>query len=133
MSSSPDSSYKARVAVVDDDDAVRDSLGFLLEAHQFETRLYRTGEDVLAAYDPDNVDCVLLDLNLPGINGLAVMANMRGETPDIPIVLMTALRTGQLKKAAHSAGAVTLLDKPVREGVLIEAVKTAIGAPCPPY
>ncbi len=129
MPNLPDIRYAARVIVVDDDDAVRESLGVLLEAHKFHALLYRTGEDILAARWPRNVDCILLDLNLPGISGLEVMAFIRSKMPGVPVVLMTALRTGQLKDAAKSAGAAALLDKPVEEGTLIEALKMAIGAP----
>lgn len=129
MPNLPDIRYAARVIVVDDDDAVRESLGVLLEAHKFHALLYRTGEDILAARWPHDVDCILLDLNLPGISGLDVMTFIHSKMPGVPVVLMTALRTGQLKDAAKSAGAVALLDKPVEEGTLIEAIKMAIGSP----
>lgn len=131
MPNLPDIRYAARVIVVDDDDAVRESLGVLLEAHKFHALLYRTGEDILAARWPHDVDCILLDINLPGISGLEVMAFIRSKMPGVPIVLMTALRTGQLKDAAKGAGAAALLDKPVEEGTLIEVINTAIGAPEP--
>lgn len=114
---------------MDDDAAVLESLGILFEAHKFDTLLYRTGEDILGAPCPVDVDCFLLDLNLPGISGLEVMAFLRRKMPGVPVVLMTALRTGQLKKAAESAGAAALLDKPVEEGTLVEVIRTAISTP----
>ncbi len=126
--SPPNDGYAARIVVVDDDDAVRESLGILLDAYKFDTLLYRSGEDILAAPCPRDVDCFLLDLNLPGISGLEVMAFIHRKMPGVPVVLMTALRTGRLKKAAESAGAAVLLDKPLEEGLLIEAINTAIGA-----
>ena len=119
----------ARIVVVDDDAAVLESLGVLFEAHRFDTLLYRTGEDLLGRSCPVDVNCFLLDLNLPGISGLEVMAFLRKKMPGVPVVLMTALRTGQLKKAAKSAGAAALLDKPVEEGTMVEAIKTAISTP----
>jgi len=128
MSNLPNDSFTERIVVVDDDDAVLESLGILLDAHKFEPLLYRTGEEIIGAPCPRDVGCFLLDLNLPGMSGLEVMAFVRDKMPGVPVVLMTALRTGRLKKAAMSAGAAALLDKPVEEGTLIEAIKTAIGA-----
>lgn len=128
MSDLQNDRFTARVVVVDDDDAVLESLGILLDAHKFDTLLYRTGEEIISAPCPRDVDCFLLDLNLPGMSGLEVMAFVRSKMPGVPVVLMTALRTGQLKKAAENAGAAALLDKPVEEGTLVEAIKAAIGA-----
>ena len=85
MPNLPDIRYVARVIVVDDDDAVRESLGVLLEAHKFQTLLYRTGEDILAARWPREFDCILLDLNLPWISGLEVMAFIRSNLPGVPV------------------------------------------------
>lgn len=86
------------------------SLGILLDIHKFHTQLYRTGEDVPVAPRLREVDCFLLDLHLPGISGLEVMAFIRRKMPGVLMVLMTALRTGRLKKAAKSAGATDTLE-----------------------
>ncbi len=131
MPKSPEIRYVARIVIVDDDDAVLESLGVLLEAHNFHTLLYRTGEEILGALCPSDVDCFLLDLDLPGVSGLEVMAFVRRKMPGVPVVLMTALQSAQLNKAAKSAGAAALLDKPVEGSTLVEAIKTAIGAPRP--
>jgi len=120
--------YAELIVIVDDDDAVLESLGILLKAHKFDTLLYRTGEEILGTPCPLKAACFLLDLNLPGMSGLEVMAFLHRKMPGVPVVLMTALRTGQLKKAARSAGAAALLDKPVKEGRLIEVINTAIAA-----
>jgi len=112
---------------VDDDDGIRESLGLLLQAHRFEPLLYRSGEEILAEPEAYDFDCVILDLDLPGINGLDVLASIRSEIPKIPVIFMTALQTGQLKQAAQNVDAAAILDKPVRDGKLIEIINTAIG------
>ena len=78
------------VFVVDDDDAMRDSLEFLLSSIGLETRSFASAAAFLDAYDPSQGGCLLTDVQMPGQSGLELYAELRRRGWDIPVVVMTA-------------------------------------------
>lgn len=107
------------ILVVDDDDAVRASLRALLETAGYRTTLFRSGADFLEFPDAGHRACVVLDVKMPGLDGLEVQRrlNDRGVAP--PVVILTG--HGDIAMAVHAmrAGAVAFLEKPVSRDRLL--------------
>ena len=119
------------VAIVDDDDAVRQSTaGFLKRAgHRVES--YTDGTEFLASDLPKDLGCVLLDMRMPGMDGLSVMRAMRERQLAVPILVLTGHGDVPLAVDAMRLGAVDFLEKPYPPGDLLEAVRHACTAPMP--
>lgn len=116
------------VYVVDDDDDVRDSLRALLESCNFTVRDFSSGSDFLAARRTGDGDCLLLDLHMPQLDGMSVLAQMRAEGSKLPAIVITGRSDPALKQRALQNGAFALFDKPVPEDVLLNAIDCAIAS-----
>ena len=135
METLPMRSPNAVVAVVDDDEAVLDSLLLLLEAAGFDACGYPCGEDLLnaCAPGPDGKDCaggccLVLDVHLPGLDGFAILDAMRERCPQAPVILMTGRSDGLIRDREMAAGVAPVLEKPLGRGVLVAAVRAALAA-----
>lgn len=80
------------VYVVDDDEAVRDSIRWLLEASDYRVELYDSGESFIAKYDPREIAVLLLDVRMSGMSGLEVQEHLLARRADIPIIFITGSR-----------------------------------------
>ena len=80
------------VYVVDDDDAVRDSLKWLLEASDYRVELYDSGESFIAKYDPKAIAVLVLDVRMPGMSGLEVQEHLLARKAELPIIFITGPR-----------------------------------------
>ncbi len=111
------------VAVVDDDDAVRDSIRFLLEMADYTVHAY---ESALRMLDNDwrDFDCLVVDQHMPGITGLEVLARLRSEGASLPVVLITGSISPDLERRATELGARVLV-KPLVEDDLLAFVGEA--------
>ena len=116
----------ARVHVVDDDPAMRDSVSFLLESVGIDVTCYDHAEDFLAKYSPDMRGCVLLDVRMPGMSGLQLHAKLKEESIRIPVIIVTAHSDVPMAVAAMRSGAFDLIEKPYNDQVLIDRVREAI-------
>lgn len=114
------------VFVVDDDAAVRDSLTLLLHLRGYSSVCFPDGSDFLAAVDTTARGCILLDLRMPGIGGLEVIAGLAARSIDIPVIILTAHGDVATTRAALQAGAFDFLEKPIDEGPLLKTVAAAI-------
>jgi FixJ family two-component response regulator len=112
----------ATIYVVDDDDAIRDSLRMLLEAEGFTVVDFATGAEFLRIARPDGHCCIVLDVNMPGMSGLELLDRIHGGNTLIPVVLMTGRPGPATAKAAARAGAV-LLEKPFKGRELLDAIE----------
>ena len=114
------------VFVVDDDEAMRDSLAQLLESAGMRVEAHADGSRFLAAYDADRSGCLVLDMAMPGMSGLEVQAELKARGLEIPIVFLTGHGDIPMAVEAVKAGAVDFLEKPVQGAVLIERVQRAL-------
>jgi FixJ family two-component response regulator len=122
-----------RVAVVDDDPSVRRALRRLLATVGFEAVTHEGGREFLASPALHNVDCLLLDVHMPGMSGLEVLAEIGDVSAKLPVVLMTARYEADFTSRALEAGASTMLRKPFSEQELVDALHEAAGLqPVPP-
>ena len=113
------------VHVVDDDAAVRDSLSLLLSLHGYRTAVFACAEDFLAAWQPDWCGCVMADLRMPGMDGLALQATMAERGIDMPVVIITAHGDVHAARTAFRANAVDFLEKPFDDRGPVAAVGAA--------
>jgi FixJ family two-component response regulator len=114
------------VFVVDDDDSVRESLELLLGAVGCQARLFASAHEFLAQPRVDVPSCLVLDVNLPGLNGLDLQQRVVAERPDVPIIFITGGGDVPTTVRAMKAGAVEFLTKPFRHEDLLAAVRSAL-------
>lgn len=112
------------IYVVDDDEAVRDSLQIMLEAHGFGIKSFGSGEEFLATLAPDMDGCVLLDVNMPGLNGFDVQQRLAGS--GLPVIVVTGHGDVPSAVKAMKAGAVDFVEKPFADAVILDAVDRAL-------
>lgn len=113
------------VHVVDDDEAIRQSIGFLLRKAGYAVRTYADGTALLKAVTRATSGCVLLDLRMPDIDGLAVQARLAAAGIGLPIVMLTGHGDVALAVRAIKAGAIEFLEKPFERASLLAAVEQA--------
>lgn len=116
------------IYVVDDDDAVRDSLNALLEPEGFVIRSYSSVEEFLSEMEEFTPEdragaCLLLDLNMPGKGGLDLLAILAERDCDLPVVVMTGNIDEKTRTRALQCGAIAFLEKPVDADLLIDTLR----------
>ena len=119
------------VFVVDDDEAVRDSIRWLLESSNYKVELFDSGESFMTYYQPDQVGVLLLDVRMNGMSGLEVQDHLIARKSDLPIIMLTAYGDVQMAVTALKKGAVDFIEKPfdhaalrqLVEKMLVEAVR----------
>jgi RNA polymerase sigma factor (sigma-70 family) len=116
----------ALVTIVDDDEAVRDSLALLLNFRGYRSRAFPSAEACLAAWQRDWRGCLLLDLRMVGMDGLALQQALAQRGNTLPIVFLTGHGDLAHARAALKGGAVDFLEKPYEEAALLAAVAEAI-------
>ena len=114
------------VFIVDDDEAVRDSLEALLAAKGHAVEAYASGEAFLAAYKPEFCGCALVDLRMPGIDGLGVIERLKARGSTLPIVVVTGHGDVPLAVRAMKAGAIDFIEKPYNNRTILDAVRQAL-------
>lgn len=116
----------ATVAVVDDDESVRIAIGSLFRSMGFGTELFGRGADFLGSPRLREFSCVILDVQMPGMDGLELQMRLAAAAHSIPIIFITAYSDERARSRALQGGAVSFLAKPFREDALLDAVQSAI-------
>jgi len=111
------------VFVVDDDDAVRDSLCLLLDANGIRCRGFSSGEALLDAVETSPPSCIILDLHMPGISGFTLLQRFAGTANAPPIIVLSGALDRDTRMRAGEFGAVALLEKPVSAAALFSAIR----------
>jgi two-component system response regulator FixJ len=116
------------VYVVDDDRSVRRTFNRLLTAAGWRVKTYASGAAFLDAYPTVQCGCVVLDLRMPEMSGLEVQAQLRGRGSSLSVVVVTAFSDGASREQAMQAGAVAVLEKPVRNQQLLRCIEQAMAS-----
>ena len=111
------------VYIVDDDAAVRDSLSLLLGLNGFHTLPFASADDFLRVFDATWSGCLLLDIRMPGTDGLALQVALKERNVALPIIFMTAHGEVATVRTALKGGAVDYLEKPVDPDAMLAAVR----------
>jgi len=115
------------IYIVDDDDAVRESLRFLLDALGVAVADFAGAAGVFARGPGDEGKCLILDVNLPACSGLEILARLRAEGSALPVVMVSGDGDAAARRRAAALGAVAFLDKPVDLDRLLGALAAALG------
>lgn len=121
-------STRHRIAVIDDDHSVRKALQRLLRSVNLDADAYGSGREFLDALDDARPDCLVLDLQMPEMNGLELQQHLAETGIRLPVVVITGHDEPGMRAQCMAAGASTYLRKPLDDQVLLEAIKRAIAA-----
>ena len=113
------------IFIIDDDPAVRDSLSLMLQQDGYRICCFDSGEAFIAASSPDRQGCAIIDIRMPGMDGIQLQEEMIRRQMQLPVIFLTA--HGDIPKSvkAMKAGAVDFLTKPVTRKDLLAALQTA--------
>lgn len=100
------------IYIVDDDDAVRDSLRFLLETNGYQVQTFASGEEFLEKYDPKIVSILITDVRMPGMSGLQLQEELNARKATVPIVFITGHGSVPMVVSTMKKGAVDFIEKP---------------------
>ncbi len=117
---------RTTICVVDDDEAVRDALRLLLELSDYKVETYDSAEAFLKDVSPDSFDCIVTDIRMPDMDGLALQQEISRRGLTLPMIVMTGHGDVPLAVRAMKAGAVDFLEKPFAENELLEGIKAAL-------
>ena len=116
-----------RVSIVDDDESVREAINSLLRSVGLQAQVFASAEEFLNSGYQHHADCLILDVRMPGMNGLQLQEQLVSVECDIPIIFITAhVSDTQARTRALQSGAVDFLIKPFSEEALLNDVYTAL-------
>jgi FixJ family two-component response regulator len=114
------------VCVVDDDESVRESLPDLLDEFGYSVRAFSSALAFLASDALELTKCLILDIGMPGMNGIELQAELKRRHMGIPIIFITATRDAAARERVVELGAAACLTKPFSETDLLEAMRLAL-------
>jgi len=117
---------KATVFVVDDDEAVCKSLRMLIESAGLNVQTYYSALDFLDDYDPEVPGCLVVDIRMPGMNGLELQAELTKRRLYIPTIVITGHADVPIAVQAVKGGAISFLEKPFNDDILLNGIHKAI-------
>jgi FixJ family two-component response regulator len=120
------SSPQPTVYIVDDDQATRKSLRWLVETLGVQVQTFHCAVSFLDAYDGAEPGCLVLDVMMPGMNGLELQRELRGRGIEIPVIVLTGYGDVPTAVRALKQGAVEFLEKPFNDDVLLEQIRLAL-------
>lgn len=119
--------YQPIIAVVDDDEAMREAFSNLLEVFALSCRTFDGAEAFLATYAPGSFDCLITDIRMPGMNGLELQQKLNSLGSTMPIIVVTSSTEPEIRSRALKDGAVAYLSKPINDEVLLRHLNVALG------
>ena len=114
------------VFIVDDDEAVRESLGFLIGSVGLRVETYGEAESFMSSCQPDHAGCILVDVRMPGMSGLELQKELKSRTACPPVIIITG--HGDVEMAVHAmkSGAYDFIEKPFNDEILLDLVQKAV-------
>jgi len=114
------------ISVVDDDDSIRESLRGLIRSVGFAVNVFASAEEFLNSDHLHNTDCLILDVRMPGMNGLELQRQLAISDRKLPVIFITAHGDEEARSRALNGGAVDYLLKPFSEEALLNAIDAAL-------
>lgn len=115
------------IAIVEDDDPLRDALESILKASGFSVDKFPSAEAFLGFPERQRTSCLILDVRLPGMSGIELQRRLLDVNFTVPIVFVTAHADASVRDSVMKAGAAAFLTKPVRSEALLASIRAAIG------
>ena len=116
----------ALISIVDDDESIRTALRRLLKTVGFDVDIFASAEEFLDSGNLEASECLILDLMMPGLDGLELQSKLISSNCELPTIFLSAHKNDQVRDQALKAGAISFLDKPFSEDILIRDVNIAI-------
>lgn len=114
------------IAIVDDDESVRESLPDLLREFGFSARSFSSAQEFLGSGCVEQIACLILDIAMPGMTGLELQAKLRDQGQRVPVIFVTARNDGSVRPMTLAMGAVECLFKPFSDAALLQAINAAL-------
>lgn len=119
-----------RIAIVDDDEAMRDALEALVQSLGYAAATFSSADAFLAS--PAAFDCILLDVQMPGMNGLDLQDRLVAAGSTVPVIFVTSYGDANVRRRARRGGAFCVLEKPVQDHVIIRCLGAALAGEAAP-
>jgi len=114
------------ISVVDDDESVRRTTKLLVESFGYRAAVFESAESFLKSGQLNETSCLVVDVQMPGMNGLQLHSHLATEGWSIPIIFISAYGNKQSRRKAMQAGAVAFLEKPFNDEPLLETIRSAL-------
>jgi two-component system, LuxR family, response regulator FixJ len=122
----------ATVHIIDDEEPVREAVGFLLGLEGFDVRSYASADDFLAKLQDDISGCIIADIRMPGTDGIQLLRRLKNMGVKTPVMMLSGHADPRTISDATSLGAMCVMKKPIDAETLLSAVTTALGTTaCP--
>ncbi|MEI9968242.1 MAG: response regulator [Terracidiphilus sp.] len=115
------------IAIIDDDEPLREALGSVLKAAGYSIDTFASAEEFLGSPSRDEIACLILDVRLPGMSGIELQRRLCESGSRIPVIFITAHGDASLRDVVMNAGAAGFLNKPVRSDTLLKEIDAAFG------
>ena len=114
------------ISVVDDDEAIRRTTSLLIESFGFRAAAFESAESYLRSAQAQETSCLIVDVQMPGMNGLQLQSHLAAAGYGIPIIFVTAYDNQESRRRALQAGAVAFLSKPFNDALLLQTIRAAL-------
>ena len=114
------------VFIVDDDEAMRESMTWLIESVGLKVQTYASADEFLQSYYPGRAGCLLLDVRMPGMSGLELQKHLKDQQVAVPVIMITGHGDVPMAVRAMKAGAIDFIEKPFNDEQLLESIRTAL-------
>lgn len=115
-----------RISIIDDDRAVREALQRMLRSYGFDSAVFASAEQFLGSDGPRRSACLILDVRMPGMTGIALHERLVADGCNVPTILVTARPSHGERERAMAMGAISYLTKPFDVDILLETVRDAL-------
>jgi len=116
-----------QISIIDDDESVRKTTTLLIESFGFQARGFDSAEKFLTSGHVNDTSCLVVDILMPGMNGLQLQSQLTAAGNRIPIIFMTAQEDEESRRRAVQAGAIAFLNKPLKDVQLLQIIHSALG------
>jgi FixJ family two-component response regulator len=117
---------KKLISIVDDDESVRRTTTLLVQSFGFQAAAYESAESLMRSGQLQETSCLIVDLQMPGMNGLQLQRHLAASGYNIPIIFITAYDSKESRQLAMQAGAVAFLSKPFNDELLLETLRATL-------
>ena len=114
------------ISVVDDDESIRRTTTLLIESFGFRAAAFESAEKFLSSHDLNDASCLIVDVRMPGMNGLQLQSQLAAAGCLIPIIFITAYDDKESRRRAMQAGAVAFLGKPFSDELLLQTIRSTL-------
>ena len=114
------------ISVIDDDESVRRTTKLLIESSGYQAAVFESAENLLSSGQLEDTSCLIIDVQMPGMNGLQLQSHLAAAGSRVPIIFITAYDDKESRRRAMQAGAVAFLAKPFSDQELFQTVRSAL-------